>query len=54
VVVEAIQLLRERGPLRPRIAALPFWWRWSIYYAGTAAAVLMVPLNVAPFIYFAF
>jgi D-alanyl-lipoteichoic acid acyltransferase DltB (MBOAT superfamily) len=54
VVVEAIQWLRSSGPLRPRIAALPFWWRWSIYYAGATAAVLMVPLNVAPFIYFAF
>jgi D-alanyl-lipoteichoic acid acyltransferase DltB (MBOAT superfamily) len=54
VVVEAVQWLRSSGPLRPRIAALPFWWRWSIYYAGAAAALLMVPVNAAPFIYFAF
>ena len=53
-VVEAIQLLRAKGPLRPRIAALPVWWRWSLYYAGAAAALLMAPQNVAPFIYFAF
>jgi D-alanyl-lipoteichoic acid acyltransferase DltB (MBOAT superfamily) len=54
LVVEAVQFLRSAGPLRPRIAALPLWCRWSIYYAGAAAALLMVPQSVAPFIYFAF
>ena len=53
-VVEAVQLLRASGPLRPRIAALPFWYRWGLYYAGTAAALLMAPQTVTPFIYFAF
>jgi alginate O-acetyltransferase complex protein AlgI len=53
-VIELIQVLRASGPLRPRIAALPFWWRWGLYYAGAAAALLMAPQNVAPFIYFAF
>lgn len=54
LAVEAVQLLRSAGPLRPRIAVLPFWWRWSLYYAGAAAALLLVPQKVAPFIYFAF
>jgi len=54
VVIEAVQFLRSSGPLRPRIAALPFWWRWSLYYAGAAATLLMVPQTVGPFIYFAF
>jgi D-alanyl-lipoteichoic acid acyltransferase DltB (MBOAT superfamily) len=54
LMVEAVQFLRSAGPLRPRIAALPLWCRWSIYYAGAAAALLMVPQSVAPFIYFAF
>jgi hypothetical protein len=54
VVVESVQLLRSAGPLRPRIAALPFWCRWSLYYAGATAALLLVPQSVAPFIYFAF
>ncbi|HEX3748150.1 MAG TPA: MBOAT family O-acyltransferase [Bryobacteraceae bacterium] len=53
-VVEAVVVLRSAGPLRPRIAALPFWWRWGLYYAGAAAALLLVPQTVAPFIYFAF
>ena len=54
LVIEAVQWLRSAGPLRPRIAALPFWWRWSLYYAGAAAALLLVPPKVAPFIYFSF
>jgi alginate O-acetyltransferase complex protein AlgI len=54
LVVEMVQLLRGAGPLRPRIAALPFWWRWSLYYAGAAAVLMAVPRNVAPFIYYAF
>ena len=43
LAVEIVQLLRAAGPLRPRIAVLPFWWRWSIYYAAAAVALLMVP-----------
>jgi len=54
LAVEAVLLLREAGPLRPRIAALPVWWRWGLYYAGALAALLLVPRAVAPFIYFAF
>jgi D-alanyl-lipoteichoic acid acyltransferase DltB (MBOAT superfamily) len=54
LIVEVVQLLRASGPLRPRIAGLPFWWRWSLYYAGAAAMLLLVPRTVAPFIYYAF
>jgi D-alanyl-lipoteichoic acid acyltransferase DltB (MBOAT superfamily) len=54
LAIEAVQFLRSAGPLRPRIAALPFWCRWSIYYAGAAAALLLVPQAVSQFIYFGF
>ncbi len=54
VGIEAVQFLRSAGPLRPRIAALPAWCRWSLYYAAAAAALLLVPQSRAPFIYFAF
>lgn len=54
LIIEVVQCLRSAGPLRPRIAALPFWWRWSLYYAGAAAVFLFVPRSGASFIYFAF
>jgi alginate O-acetyltransferase complex protein AlgI len=54
LLIEVVQFLRSAGPLRPRIATLPFWFRWSLYYAAAAAALLLTPQNVAPFIYFAF
>jgi hypothetical protein len=54
LLVEAVQFLRSAGPLRPRIARLPFWCRWSLYYAAAAVALLLTPQTVAPFIYFAF
>jgi D-alanyl-lipoteichoic acid acyltransferase DltB (MBOAT superfamily) len=54
LVVEAVLWLREEGPLRPRIAALPFWPRWTLYYASAAAALLLAPPAVTQFIYFAF
>jgi hypothetical protein len=54
LVIEVVQFLRAAGPLRPRIAALPFWCRWSLYYGAAAAALLLTPQSVSPFIYFAF
>jgi alginate O-acetyltransferase complex protein AlgI len=54
LAVEVVQFLRSAGPLRPRIAALPAWCRWSLYYAAAAAALLLVPVAASPFIYFAF
>ena len=41
------------GPLRPRIAALPLYWRWGLYYAG-AAGMLALATTGDPFIYFRF
>ncbi len=52
--IEAVQCLRSAGPLRPRIAALPARFRWSLYYAAAAVVLLLVPQSGAPFIYFAF
>ena len=54
VGIEAVQLLRSTGPVRPKIAALPVWCRWSLYYAAAAATLLLVPQSGAPFIYFVF
>src|SRR5262249_36515883 len=53
VVVQAVQVLRSGSPLRARIAGLPAWGRWSIYYAG-AAAVLLLGNDGGQFIYFQF
>ena len=54
VLIQTVQVLRMRGPLRPRIAAMPYWCRWSLYYSSALAVVLLAPPTVSPFIYFAF
>lgn len=54
VLIQTVQILRMRGPLRPRIAALPYWCRWSLYYSSASAILLFAPQAVSPFIYFAF
>jgi D-alanyl-lipoteichoic acid acyltransferase DltB (MBOAT superfamily) len=53
-VIEATQHLRSAGPLRPRIAALPVWYRWSLYYAAAAVVLLFVVPQAGSFIYFGF
>ena len=53
-VIEATQHLRSAGPLRPRIAALPVWCRWSLYYAVAAVVLLFVLPQTESFIYFGF
>jgi D-alanyl-lipoteichoic acid acyltransferase DltB (MBOAT superfamily) len=53
-VIEAVQLLRSAGPLRPRIAALPVWPRWSLYYASVVAVLQFAQHNSRQFIYFRF
>ncbi len=53
-VIEAVQFLRSAGPLRPRIAALPVWRRWSLYYAAAAAVLLFAQQSSRQFIYFRF
>jgi len=52
-IVEAVQFLRAAGPLRPRIAALPAAYRWTVYYAA-AAILLIAGESSVPFIYFQF
>jgi alginate O-acetyltransferase complex protein AlgI len=53
IPIELAQVLRTIGPLRPRIAALPTWGRWSLYYAA-AAVVLFLANDGQQFIYFQF
>jgi alginate O-acetyltransferase complex protein AlgI len=52
--IEAVELFRTAGPLRPRIAALPVGRRWSLYYAAVAALLLFGRQNGRQFIYFRF
>ena len=52
-IVEAVQILRAAGPLRPRIAALPAPYRWGLYYAA-ATVLLFGAQSRVPFIYFRF
>ena len=55
LLMEAVEWLRSASPLRPRIAALPVWWRWSLYYAAAAAVLLLASRNGGQtFIYFRF
>jgi alginate O-acetyltransferase complex protein AlgI len=53
-VIEAVQFLRSAGPLRPRVAALPVWGRWSLYYASVVAVLQFAQRNSRQFIYFRF
>jgi len=53
-LVEAVEFLQARGPLRPRIAMAPAWVRWGLYYAGVIALVTLASPNQNPFIYFQF
>jgi D-alanyl-lipoteichoic acid acyltransferase DltB (MBOAT superfamily) len=52
-VVQAIQAAQSLGPLRPRLAAQPAWFRWSFYYASIAA-LLVAASHADSFIYFKF
>jgi D-alanyl-lipoteichoic acid acyltransferase DltB (MBOAT superfamily) len=54
VIIEAVQFLRAAGPLRPRIAALPRPFRWSLYYGVAASVALLAPSGSEQFIYFQF
>lgn len=53
-LVEAVEFLQARGPLRPRIAMAPAWVRWGLYYAGVIALVVLASPDQNPFIYFQF
>jgi D-alanyl-lipoteichoic acid acyltransferase DltB (MBOAT superfamily) len=53
-VVEAVEFLRSAGALRPRIAALPIWRRWVLYYAAAAAVLVFGQQSGGQFIYFRF
>ena len=52
----AVDVLQGKGKLREQIAARPAWLRWSIYYAGTVAVLLLGAFyDTNPqFIYFRF
>lgn len=53
-VIETAHLLQRRWPGQSLLAVQPPWVRWSLYYAGLAALLLLSTEMTAPFIYFQF
>ena len=50
-----IEWMQSRGSIRERLAALPAWTRWSVYYGAVAAVLFLGAFNkVQEFIYFQF
>jgi D-alanyl-lipoteichoic acid acyltransferase DltB (MBOAT superfamily) len=54
ILVEAVQILQRRTAIQPLIDALPWWGRWSLYYAGAAALFFLFGDGGDQFIYFQF
>jgi len=54
IFVQLVALIRARGSLRLRIAELPAWGRWCLYYAGAATVLLWGSATPRSFIYFGF
>lgn len=54
LLVHTVNLAQASGSLRARIAAQPFWFRWSFYYAATIALFGFGPRYTEPFVYFQF
>jgi alginate O-acetyltransferase complex protein AlgI len=50
-----IEWMQRRGSMRERLAALPTWGRWSVYYGAVGAVLFLGAFNRAQeFIYFQF
>jgi alginate O-acetyltransferase complex protein AlgI len=49
-----VQLWQRSGEVRQSLIAQPTWVRWSVYYAGAIAIILLGVYEHAPFIYFQF
>jgi len=54
IVLETVHYLQSRGPLRPRLAQKPVWFRWALYYATLLVILGYGVFNDSPFIYFQF
>jgi D-alanyl-lipoteichoic acid acyltransferase DltB (MBOAT superfamily) len=54
VFLLAVELVQERGALRPRIVAWPAWARWTCYYAAVASILLLGRFDERQFVYFQF
>lgn len=50
-LMEAIQFIHRRGMLPRLLYARPTWVRWSVYYAGILAILLVGELEAREFIY---
>jgi D-alanyl-lipoteichoic acid acyltransferase DltB (MBOAT superfamily) len=53
LILQIVQIAQSRGPIRPRLAAQPAWFRWSFYYAGIAL-LFAAAAQGDSFIYFKF
>jgi hypothetical protein len=49
-----VQLHQRQGEIRESLVLRPIWFRWSLYYAGVIAIILLGVYEHAPFIYFQF
>jgi alginate O-acetyltransferase complex protein AlgI len=49
-----VQLWQRNGGISQLLTARPVWVRWSLYYAGVIAIILLGVYEHAPFIYFQF
>ncbi|MCX6834307.1 MAG: MBOAT family protein, partial [candidate division Zixibacteria bacterium] len=49
-----VQLWQRGGEIREILTVRPTWVRWSLYYAGVMAIILLGVYEHAPFIYFQF
>lgn len=54
ILLETVHYLQSQGPLRPRIARLPVWFRWGLYYAIGAVIAYYGVFNESQFLYFQF
>ncbi|MDQ1256240.1 MAG: hypothetical protein QG656_836 [Candidatus Hydrogenedentes bacterium] len=54
VLLETVHFLQLSGPLRPRLAKKPFWFRWALYYGIVLVIMCYGVFNDSPFIYFQF
>jgi hypothetical protein len=54
ILLLAVEILDERGPVSRRLAAMPTPLRWSLYYGGLAGIVLLGRWQGAQFIYMQF
>jgi D-alanyl-lipoteichoic acid acyltransferase DltB (MBOAT superfamily) len=54
IVLEGIQYVQRRKPMRPLLISLPLSVRWSLYYSAMLCVLLLGEFDSQQFIYFQF